>query len=306
MAIPGARPAVGAGWSWARLRRRAGLDAYPFILPAALAYLVFELLPFVQTLWLGFHAWDGVNPARWVGLKNYAEAYDDPIFWRSLQHNLVYMTMSLTLPITTGFVLALFMAEVTRGRSVFRVGLFTPHVLSAAVVGILFRQIYDPDIGILNSFLRAVGLGGLARAWLADSTLVLPAINLASSWHAYGFAMVIYMAALQTIDPHLYDAARIDGANWLRLVRHVTVPGVRNATTMLLSFAILGSMTAFGMIWVMTRGGPFFASEVLATYIYKRAFEGSYMGYASALSTALALIVMVAAAIFIRLRERGD
>lgn len=292
--------------SWRRRRSRVDAEAYLFVLPAVVSYAVFVLSPFVRTLWLGLHQWDGVSPARWVGLKNYAEAIGDPIVWKALEHNLVYMGITIVLPIGIGCTLAVLMAGVARGRSLFRIGLFTPHVLSAAVVGIVWSLIYDPDIGVLNSVLRSVGLGGIARAWLAETSVVLPAIALASTWHGYGFAMVIYMAALQGVDPTLYEAAKIDGANWHQLVRHVTLPGVRDATTMLLSLSILGSMATFTMIWVMTRGGPYFASEVLATHIYKRAFEGNQMGYASALSTALALIVLVVAAAFLRLRERGQ
>lgn len=281
--------------------------AWLFLLPAFAIYLVFHLLPFVQTIWLGFHEWDGASPDRtWVGLQNYVDATQDDVFWRALSHNVTFVVMNLALPIAIGLLLAVLVSNVGRGLATYRFLLFLPYVLSLAVVGIIWGRIYDPNIGIINQTLRAVGLDDLARPWLGDPSFVLVAIILAGVWHAFPFAMVIYLAGLQGIDQTLYEAARLDGANGVQIFRHVTLPSLSNVTTLLVSSAFIGGLTAFTMVWTMTQGGPFYASEVIATYIYKRAFEDIYVGYGSALSVALALLALLVTGAFIWLRERGD
>lgn len=281
--------------------------AWMFILPAATIYLIFHLLPFVQTIWLGFHKWDGASPDRtWVGLQNYVDATKDEIFWRALSHNLVFVVLNVALPIFIGLLLATLVSNVERGRTTYRFLLFLPYVLSLAVCGIIWGRIYDPNIGIINQTLRGVGFADLTRPWLGDPSFVLVAIILAGVWHAFPFAMMIYLAGLQGIDQTLYEAARLDGANGVQTFQHVTLPGLTNVTTLLVSSAFIGGLTAFTLVWTMTQGGPFYASEVIATYIYKRAFEDVYVGYGSALSVALALLALLVTGAFIWLRERRD
>jgi raffinose/stachyose/melibiose transport system permease protein len=292
-----------------RLRRTFGRGrsaAYLFLLPAFLFYLTFRLIPYLQTFWYGLHDWSGVTQPRWVGLGNYGEALVDPYFWQAFRQTLVFMAMDLTMPLVTALVLAILVADIRRGRTLFRVGLFTPYVLSAAVVAVLWSQIYNPSIGIVNVTLRTIGLPALARGWLGETGTAIYAVGVANSWHSYGFAFVVFLAALETIDPALYEAAKIDGASWLQLARHVTIPGLSNAITLLVSLGIAGALASFTFIYVMTGGGPNFATEVLSTYIYDKAFLESRYGYASALSVALALIALTVSAIFIWLRERGD
>ena len=282
------------------------VSGYLFILPAVSFYLVFRLVPYLQSFWYGFSKWDGASPRQWVGLANYAEVVNDKYFWNAAGHNVIYTLMNLTIPLGGGLLLALLIAGIRRGQSIFRVVLFTPYVLSSAVVAIMWMQIYHPYLGIVNTGLKAIGLEELTRAWLGIPETALYAVNLANSWNNYGFPMVIYLAAVQAIDPTLYEAAKLDGANWFQLVRHVTLPGLRNSTTMLVSLAIMGSITAFTMVFIMTGGGPNFSSETLATYIYNKAFEELRMGYASAVSGGLAIWVLIVTVAFIRLRERGD
>jgi raffinose/stachyose/melibiose transport system permease protein len=305
MASPARALEVAAGRRVGRTLRRS-LTAYLFLLPAFVFYALFRLIPYLQAFWYGLHDWDGLSEPRWVGLGNFAEALGDEYFWIAGRNTLAFMALDLALPLTVAFLLAIMVAEVKRGRTIFRVGLFTPYVLSGAVVAIMWKQIYNPEVGILNAALRAVGLGALTRSWLGETGLALPSLAVANAWHAYGFAFVVFLAALQTIDPTLYEAARIDGAGWWQLVRNVTIPGLSNAITMLCSLTMMGAISAFTFIYIMTGGGPNYATEVLSTYIYDKAFEGLRFGYASALSVALALIGLTVTVIFIQLRERRD
>jgi raffinose/stachyose/melibiose transport system permease protein len=289
-----------------RTIRRAQPSAYLFLLPALLFYVTFRLYPYVQTFWFGLNDWNGVSPPKFIGLGNYAEALQDPYFWRAGYQTLAFMAIDITLPLAVALCLAILVSEVTRGRTFFRVALFTPYVLSAAVVSVMWKQIYAPNIGIVNSALRAVGLGQFAHPWLGDSQYALPAVALANSWHSYGFAFVVFLAAIQSIDTSLYEAARLDGASWLQLQRHVTIPGLRNAITLLVSLAVAGALASFTFIYIMTGGGPNFATEVLSTYVYDKGFLESRYGYASALSVAMALVALTISATFIWLRERGE
>jgi ABC-type sugar transport system permease subunit len=199
-----------------RLRRalkRAQPSAYLFLLPGLVFYVWFRLLPYIETFWYGLTDWNGVSQPNFIGLENYAVALHDQNFWRAAWQTLAFMAIDITLPLSVALLLAILVSEVTHGRTFFRVSLFTPYVLSAAVVSVMWKQIYTPNIGIVNTTLRAIGLGAYAHAWLGDSQYALPAVALANSWHSYGFAFVIFLAAIQGIDPALYEAARLDGAN---------------------------------------------------------------------------------------------
>lgn len=292
-----------------RLRRtikRARPMGYVFLLPAFVFYASFRLVPYVQTFWYGLHDWDGASPPTWIGTANYAEALSDQYFWWAGWNTLKFMAINMTVPLGGGLLLALLVAEVSRGRTFFRVALFTPYVLSAAVVAVMWRQIFSPQVGVINLTLKGIGLESLAHSWLGESAYALWAVGVSNAWHGYGFSFVIFLAGLQTIDTALYEAAKLDGANWFQLVRFVTLPGLSNAITMLLSMAIMGTIAFFTYVFIMTDGGPNFSSEVLATYIYDKAFDDMRFGYASALSVGLALLVLVVTATFIRFRERGD
>lgn len=290
----------------ARRALKRAASGYLFVLPAFLFYATFRLVPYIQAFWYGFHEWDGLSSPRWVGVGNFVQASRDEYFWKAGGNTMKFMVLDVVLPLTAAFFLAVLVAEVRRGRTLFRVGLFTPYVLAGAVVAIMWKQIYNPEIGILNVTLRAVGLGSLTRSWLGETAMALPALAVANSWHAYGFAFVIFLAAIQTIDPTLYEAARIDGATWGQLLRHVTLPGLSNALTMLCSLSLMGAISSFTFIYIMTGGGPNYATEVLSTYIYDKAFKSLHFGYASALSVALAMIGLAVTFTFIQVRERRD
>ncbi len=164
-----------------RAIRRAQPSAYLFLLPALAFYVSFRLVPYAQTFWYGLHDWNGMTAPRWVGLSNYVEAAQDPYFWRAGYQTLMFMAIDISLPLIVALTLAILVSEITRARTFFRVALFTPYVLSAAVVSVMWKQIYAPNIGIVNSGLRALGLGQFAHPWLGDSQYALPAVALANS-----------------------------------------------------------------------------------------------------------------------------
>jgi len=287
--------------------RKANLWAYWFILPALVFYTVFILFPLLGTIQLSFVRWDGANPVKeFVGFRNYIEMFTDPITGLAFWHTLIWIVLSYCLQIGTALVISILISQIIGGRTFFRVTLFLPKVLSVAVVAVVWGRIYDPDIGIINTALEAVGLGSWTKGWLGDPVFVLPAIQVAHSWNGYGWYMVLYLAALQSIEPVLYEAADIEGAGAWQKFWYITLPGIRNVHTLVLILSMIASMRTFGTVWAMTQGGPFYRSEVISTHIFKTAFRGDKVGYGSAMALVLGIIVIAATFAMLRLRERQE
>lgn len=280
------------------------MAALPFLAPAFVLYLVFTLWPVVDTVRLSLTADAGFGAApRFVGAENYAALAADPIFWTALRQTLVWLVLHVALAGGLGFVLALAVARLKATQVFFRSAFFLPHVVSLAVVGVIWAKIYDPYFGLLNGALEHLGLGFLAQGWLSEPLLVLFSVNVASSWQGFGLYMLLFIAGLQTIDRSLYDAAEVDGANaWQKLV-HVTIPGLSEVMTFVVSLALINGLKGFATIWVMTQGGPFYRSEILTTLIYKLAFQFQEHGRAAALCVVLSLVAVVVTVAFNRWRE---
>lgn len=282
------------------------LVAYLFILPVLLLYVIFVLRPTVQTFWLAFYEWNGISVDReWVGLANFQRLLTDPIFWQAFQHSVIWAVIVVTFNLIVGLVAAALLASSIRGRLIFRLGYFLPVVQASIVTAMIWRWIYAP-IGVLNTGLDAIGLGFLARGWLGDFTVVLPALAIASSWMTFGLSVVILLAGMQGIDPTLYDAARVDGAGPTRMFLDITIPSLRNTITIVILLALVDAFKVFDIIWATTEGGPIRSTEVLSTYLFKEGFQQNQYGYGSAIAVALSLIILVSSILNLAIRERGD
>jgi raffinose/stachyose/melibiose transport system permease protein len=267
-------------------------------------YGAFVLLPFLHSVWLSFFRWDGVTPGVWVGLENYREILSDPQIRSAFVHSVVLIFLFSLLPVSIGLLLAsiLSRAEV-RGLTFFRAVLFLPQIVTAVVIGVIWRWIYDPA-GPLNHALDTVGLGGLTRAWLGDFTWALPAVGLVGTWVTAGFCMVLFLAGVQKIPTSLYDAARVDGAGPLHEFFAVTLPGLRNELVVVLTLTIIWALRTFDLIYVTTRGGPGNSTTVPAFTLYQRAFFTGEVGSAAAIGVTLALIIFVVVFGITRIAER--
>nr|WP_281386982.1 sugar ABC transporter permease [Jiangella mangrovi] len=191
-----------------------------------------------------------------------------------------------------------------RGFAVFRTLYFMPQVLPTVVVGIVWGWIYHPSFGVLNRILDAVGLDSLQRGWLGDPDVAVYAILAASVWASIGLSFVIFSAALNNVSAELLDAAKVDGANAVQRFRHVIVPQLSHAVTLVTSLLLIHNFQAFDMVWVMTRGGPQNSTQLIATYTYQNAFADNQVGYGAALSVVLTMICLIVTVVFVRLRER--
>ena len=285
--------------------RRGDWQGYLYILPALGFYLLFTFTPIIWNLVISLRA--GGGPAEQsitFSLQHYQSIFEDAIFRRALWNNILWLVMHVGFAGGFGLAIAVFISRVQVLQRFIRTAFFLPHVVSLAVVGVIWSMVYDPFYGLLNNLLKNIGLSGLAANWLGDTSLVLPSINIASSWQAYGLYMLLFLAGLQTIDRQLYDAAEVDGANAWQQFFHITIPGLREIMVLVISLAVINSFKGFATVWVMTQGGPFYSSELLATYIYKLAFRFQDDGKAAALSMVLGLLAITSTLLYNKWRER--
>ena len=280
-------------------------SAFVMMLPALALYAVFTLGPILFTIWISFTNSQGFNTeASFVGFDNYVRATEDPIIWQSLLRTFLWLFYHVVLAGGLGLLLALAVGRLGRTRVFFRTAFFLPHLVSLAVVGVIWANIYDPFYGLLNTALEQVGLGAYTQGWLSDPLLVLFSVNVASSWQGFGLYMLLFIAGLQNIDRSLYEAAEIDGANAVQKFTAVTLPGLREVMTFVISLAVINGLKGFATVFVMTNGGPFYASEIITTYIYRLAFQAQDHGLAAVLCIVMSVLAITVTVLFNRWRAR--
>jgi raffinose/stachyose/melibiose transport system permease protein len=268
-----------------------------WLLPALVLVLIFVYYPIVENIRLSFFHWSAFQPTpRFVGLSNYREAVHDPIFWTALRNNVFYAVASIVLQVGFALVLAAVLEEFVgrRLRGVLRTIYFIPAAISITVAGLLFQFLYDPNIGLVNRFLAAVGLKSFQHAWLGEPHTAIWAIITMSQWQSVGYTSMLLIVAIQRIPRELYEAAHIDGAGRIRSFFVITIPMVREMTTLLVILTISGAFLVFNEVMVMTAGGPNNSSQVLGTWLYHSAFLNDDMGYAAAIATIIFVITLIA------------
>lgn len=282
-----------------------------FLTPALALYLAFILYPVYKTFYNSFHVLNMAKgmQAEYVGWQHYIKILtEDNTFILAAKHSLTWGIVSPLLEIPLGLLLAfLLFSRVPFGRF-FRIAWFSPILLSYVVVGIFWRWIYNNEWGMVNEGLRALGLNMLATNWLGNIDTALPALIVVTTWMFTGFNMVVLLAALHSLPPDLIDAARVDGANHLQLFWHVIVPMLRGTIVNLLILCFIGKMKLFDLVWVMTRGGPMWSTETVATYVIKRAFQWRTLdlGYPSAIAVLWFVVILSMALIFTRMLQRRE
>ena len=269
-----------------------------FLLPTLIVLSIFVVYPIVSSFELSLYEWNGIDPVReWVGLENWARLISDPLFGRAFGNNLILVVASIAIQMPIAMLLAIMLERGGRffGTRVLKTVYFFPMLMSSVAIGILFKYIYDPNFGIVNQFLEAVGLEALTRSWLGDPGVALFSVIAVICWQFTPFYMILFLAALNGISEELRDAALIDGATNRRYYQHIAIPLVSGTVRTGILLSLIGSLKYFDLIWVMTEGGPSGASELMATYMYKKAFPSFDMGYGSTIASALFIIVMIIA-----------
>jgi raffinose/stachyose/melibiose transport system permease protein len=253
----------------------------------------------VENVRLSFYKWSAFSKEQFVGLDNYSHMLGDPVFWGALFNNIAFAVVSVVFQVIGGLVLAAVLEELVRGRlkGILRTIYFIPAVLSLTVVGLLFTFVYNPQIGLVNGFLDAIGLSQFKHSWLGESATAIWAIIAMSQWQNIGYLMVLFIVAMQRIPRELYEAAFLDGATRVQAFRRITVPLVREMSLLAMIITISGAFLVLNEVWVMTAGGPNNASQTLASWLYKSAFFNDKMGYAATLAVAIFIITMAASVV---------
>jgi raffinose/stachyose/melibiose transport system permease protein len=298
-----------------KLRRGSGpprrlqdhLTVILFLLPALLLFIVFVVYPIIQSLYYSLFDWKGFGPAvDYVALDNFINILSDKVFLQALQHGTLIIGFSLVFQLPLSMLLAVLVGRDLPGRVFFRSIFFMPYVLSEVITAIMWLSLYNPDPnrGFLNHVLVLIGLDPLA--WLGNTEIVLPAVFIAITWKYFGFHMLLYMTGLQNIPSEIEEAARIDGANAFQNFFLITLPLLGSTIRTSVYLSVLGSLQQFILVWIMTKGGPVNASEVMSTYMYRFGFVRFQLGYGSAVAIYMFLICFVFSLVYLRLSSRTD
>ena len=278
-----------------------------FLLPALIIYCAFLVYPVINSLTISLTDWDGLSPIRhFVGMGNYQKAFQDPTARLALKNNAIWTLVMLIVPTILGLLLALGLNQRLRGRSLFRSLFYMPGVLPLVSIAAIWAWMYDPNVGLINTGLKAIGLGVLAQQWLGNPSTALLSVMIAAIWQGVGFPMVLYLAGLQGIPPEHYEAARVDGANVWQQLWYITLPGLQTTHIIVMTLAIINSLKAFDLIYAMTYGGPGQTTQVLASWMYFQTFQYFHAGYGSAIAWVIALISLIVSIPYLRTLIRRE
>ncbi|HEY88700.1 MAG TPA: sugar ABC transporter permease [Thermoflexia bacterium] len=272
--------------------RREALQGYLSISPWVIGFLFFTLVPVLVSVYFSFTQWTITSPSEWVGLHNYIRMFtQDPLFWQALKVTGNFVLISVPLKLIFGVALSLLLNLKVRGMNLYRTIFYIPAVISGVAVSLMWIWLLQPDTGVVNTLLALVGIKG--PGWFWDPQWALPSVALMSVWSVGGSA-IVYLAGLQNIPPHLYEAAKIDGAGaWQRFWR-ITIPLLTPTLFFQLVVEMIESFKVFTQAFVITKGGPLKATYFYLYYFYEEAFQNFNMGYASALAVVLMVIIMTA------------
>jgi len=265
-----------------------------FLVLPTLLFVVFYVYPVLSSVWLSLHDWDGFAPRmKFLGLTNYTVLLGQPRFLHAVLNNVLWVAFMLLVPTGIGLLLAAILDRGIRGEQAFRIIFFLPFTIPAVAVAAIWRWMYEPDNGLVTSALKLVGLGGLAQNWLGDPSVVNLSLMGAVAWWTTGFAFLVFFAGLRNIPAECIEAARIEGASPWQVFWKVSFPLLWPSTIIVLGMAAIDAMRLFDVVWSMTKGGPAYASEVLATQMYDLAFGRFDMGRASAVAVCLFVIAAI-------------
>jgi multiple sugar transport system permease protein len=278
--------------------------AYLFLSPWIIGFIILLAGPIIASVYLSMNEWSLVSPPKWVGLGNYEKMVNDREFLISLKVTLRYLVMSVPVYLVTGFGLALLLNQKLRGMNVFRTVLYLPSLLAGVAVAVLWSMVLHPDLGILNQILRGIGIANPPR-WLSSPDWAIPAVVLMGLW-AVGGGAIIYLAGLQNIPPHLYEAAEIDGAGAWKKFRHVTLPMMTPTIFFVLITSLIGAFQVFDVAYILggTSGGRGSSLLFYLLNLYNEGFRNGRFGYASALAWVLVILAAVVIVIIFRSSER--
>jgi len=287
--------------SSSRLYRRTGMVAWAFMLPLLLINGIVVIGPALASVFYAFTDWSGLGDANWIGLANFQHLFVDADFHAAFLHNMIWTAFFLVVPLSLGLLGAFLLSQISRFQMFFRIAFFLPYTASSVVVSEIWRNLLNPDIGLARTgipFLKGV-------YFLGDKHLALFSVAYVNNWAFWGFLMVIFLAAMQSVSTELYDAARVDGANRWQQFMSVTIPGIRPTLVFIVQILIIWSLVTFDYVYILTGGGPAGSTDVVSTLMYRTAFTLSEPGYAAAMALSLSFITAGVVGFFAYLRRKG-
>ena len=287
------------------LRRRRTVAGWTFIMPNFLGFVLLTLGPVLALFYIAFTKWSAFGSPQFTGLENFERLIGDKIFWTSFGNTLYYSAIHIPVTFVVSLSLALLLNEKMRGRAFFRSAAFFPYFTSIVAVAQVWNMLFSPEFGPVNQLLRFIGLENTPD-WVASSTWAMPAVIIVGIWRDAGYFMLLFLAGLQSINPELHEAAKMDGANWLERIFNVTIPGLRPTMFFVTVMLTINSFKVLDLILVMTGGGPGNSTLVLSQYIYRMGFERNDFGYASTISVVLFALCMVVTIIQFAYNRRAE
>lgn len=282
---------------------------YPvcLVIPAFLIYAVFFIVPNVSGLALAFTDWNiyFFDDIHFNGLDNFIKLFHEEVFWIALKNTFLFAVVTVMGKNLLGFLMALLVAKTSKFNVYLRTVMFLPVTVSSIVVSIIFVSIYNPDMGIVNQFLRSVGLGGLARQWLVDPKVALGAVAAMEIWQWSGFNMVVFVAGMQSIPDDFFEAARIDGAGRWQTLKCITVPLMVQSFAVTFVFSIISGFKVFAQIYGTTNGGPADATQVMGTFLFKSFSEGK-LGYSAAVGVIFMFLILIFSLAFLVILKKKE
>lgn len=278
-----------------------------FLLPALVLFTVFLVYPILRSVYYSQFDWNGLGPAvKYIGLDNLKRILTDRIFVTAVKNGLLIVLLSLALQLPLSLALAIMVGRDLPGRAFFRTIFFMPYVLSEVIAAIIWLGLFnpDPDRGFINAVLVLIGVQ--PQSFLGNINQVLACIFVVLTWKYFGLHMLLFMAGLQNIPKELEEAARIDGANGWQVIRNIIIPLLSGTIRTSVYMSVVGALTQFNLVWIMTKGGPVNASEVMATYMYRYGFVRFWLGYGSAVALVMLLICLLFSVAYLRLVRQPD
>ena len=283
-----------------------------YLLPGFVLLTGVVLVPLVWNVYLSFTRYRGIRPPKWIGLENWTRLLSDEKFWTSFGNSVAMIVAMVVIPTLVGLVLAAMLFDLIGKKfgggvaSFLRATYYLPQILPAVIAAIVIGWILRPENGALNVILKAVGLGSLQHNWLGSPDTALPSIMVIMVWVQLGYPVVIFMAALQRVNPELYEAAELDGANWFQRFRWITVSIIRPEIFVVTLTCTIAALKVFGPIYTLTRGGPGTSTIVPSYYSYSEFFQTQQVGYGATISTALTVLIVIVSFLFIAAQNRAE
>lgn len=277
-----------------RLDKRTTWSGMIFLIPAALFIGYSILIPAIWNFVLSFQKWDGFNEAKWVGFRNYAKCFTNGTMRTAMLNSLYFAILMTVFSVLIGLAAALLIFRLgKREGAVYRLFIFLPSMLPTAIIGLLFTFLYNPEMGLINQFLRLVGLDSLTHAWLADLRVNKIAIGMVGIWRMAGLTMMLVFASLQSLPTTFFEAARLDGAGYWKQVKKIILPLTKPIILLSTVYTLIINFKTYDLIYVMTKGGPGISTKTVPLYVMETGFGYNEFGYAAAIGFVLAIVIYI-------------